>query len=74
MDILRDKCDGKLNYYLDQKNSFISINRDQIVYNLQILQNLAIVSKNFNQTALSLKIDSITNNHYKDFTLKAREK
>jgi hypothetical protein len=74
VNILRDKCDGKLSYYLDQNKSSVSINKDQIVYNLQILQNLAIVSKNFNQTVMSLKIDSITNNHYKDFSLKVKEK
>jgi hypothetical protein len=74
VNVLREKCDGKLSYFLDQKNSFVSINNDQIVYNLQILQNLAIISKNFNQTALSLKIDSITNNHYKDYSLKSRKK
>jgi hypothetical protein len=71
---LSEKCNGKLNYYLDQKSSFISINNDQIVYNLQIMQNLAVVSKNFNQTRLSVEIDSVTNHQYGVFSAKAKEK
>ncbi len=30
---LSEKCNGKLTYYLDQKESFISSVNDQIVYN-----------------------------------------
>ncbi len=37
---LSEKCNGKLTYYLDQKESFISSVNDQIIYNFQILQNL----------------------------------
>jgi len=71
---LSQKCEGKLDYYLDQKPGFITITRDQIVYNLQVLQNLAIVSKNFNQTVLSQKIDSVANQQYRLFTSKTKEK
>jgi hypothetical protein len=38
------------------------------------MQNLAVVSKNFNQTRLSVEIDSVTNHQYGVFSAKAKEK
>jgi hypothetical protein len=69
---LGKKCNGKLTYYLDQKIGFISNINDQILYNLQILQNLALISKNFNQTTLSAKIDSLSTKQYEVFSLKSK--
>jgi hypothetical protein len=67
---LSEKCSGKLAYYLDQEEGFISSINDQIIYNFQIMQNLAIISKNFNQTAISTAIDSLTNQQYGVYALK----
>jgi len=71
---LSEKCSRKLAFYLDQKSGFISSINDQIIYNFQILQNLAMISKNFNQTEISTAIDSLTNRQYSIYTLKSKEK
>ncbi len=71
---LSEKCSGKLAYYLDQKNGFISSINDQIIYNFQIMQNLAMISKNFNQTEISSAIDSLTNQQYGVYVVKRKEK
>jgi len=70
---LAEKCDGKLNYYLDQKEAFISSINDQIVYNFQILQNLQMTTKNYNQTPLSTELDSITNKQYGIYSQKVKQ-
>ena len=60
---LGEKCNEKLTYYLDQKSGFISSINDQIVYNFQVLQNLAIISKNFNQTEISTQLIRLQTNN-----------
>jgi len=57
---LGEKCNNKLTYYLDQKESFLSSVNDQVIYNFQILQNLQMSTRNYNQTQLSNALDSIT--------------
>ncbi len=69
---LGEKCNNKLTYYLDQKEAFISNVNDQIVYNFQILQNLQMSARNYNQTQLSTELDSITNRQYGIYTKKAK--
>ncbi len=61
---LTEKCNGKLTYYLDQKPSFISSVNDQIIYNFQILQNMQMSTRNYNQTQLSTELDSISTRQY----------
>jgi hypothetical protein len=65
---LGELCNEKLSYYLDQKKAFISSINDEILYNFQILQNLVMLSKNFNQTELSNKLDSLTTQQYSVFS------
>jgi hypothetical protein len=69
---LSEKCNNKLSYYLDQKESFISSVNDQIVYNFQILQNLQMSTKNYNQTQLSTALDSITTKQYGIYSKKVK--
>jgi phage shock protein PspC (stress-responsive transcriptional regulator) len=69
---LGDKCSAKLAYYIDQKESFIQSINDQIIYNFQIMQNLALVSKNFNQMEISTAIDSLTSKQYGIYTGKTK--
>jgi hypothetical protein len=69
---LSEKCNNKLSYLLDQKESFITSVNDQIVYNFQILQNLQMSAKNFNQTRLSTELDSITTKQYGIYTQKVK--
>ncbi len=71
---LSEKCNRKLAFYLDQKPSFISSINDQIIYNFQIMQNLAVISKNFNQTEISTAIDSVTNSQYAVYSARQKEK
>ena len=69
---LSEKCNNRLTYLLDQKESFLSSVNDQIVYNFQILQNLQMSTKNYNQTALSAALDSITTRQYGIYTKKVK--
>jgi hypothetical protein len=70
---LGDKCSAKLDYYLDQKEGFMNSINDQIIYNFQIMQNLVMVSRNFNQTEVSAAMDSVTNRKYELYTLKTKD-
>jgi hypothetical protein len=72
--ILTDKCNARLTYFLDQKSNFMNNINDQIVYNFQILQNMMVTTKSFNQTVLSASLDSITNKQYAIYSLKIKEK
>jgi hypothetical protein len=58
----------KLDYYLDQKEGFISSINDDIIYAFQILQNLVMISRNFDQEEISNRLDSITNQKYTVFS------
>jgi hypothetical protein len=69
---LSEKCNGKLTYYLDQKEAFITSINDQIIYNFQILQNLQMSTRNFNQTQLSTELDSLTTKQYRIYTQKVK--
>jgi hypothetical protein len=69
---LSEKCNGKLTYYLDQKQAFITSINDQIIYNFQILQNLQMSTRNFNQTQLSTELDSLTTKQYRIYTQKVK--
>jgi hypothetical protein len=69
---LGEICSGKLSYYLDQKEGFIASINDEVLYNFQVLQNLVMISKNFNQTEISNRLDSITTQQYAVFSAKAR--
>ncbi len=69
---LSEICEEKLSYYLDQKNRFIASINDEILYNFQVLQNLVMITKNFNQTELSDSLDSLTNQKYSVFTAKVQ--
>jgi hypothetical protein len=60
----------KLTYYLDQKQNFIAVINEEILYNFQVLQNLNSISKSFNQTDLSNRIDSLSNQQYAVYTTK----
>ncbi|MBN1790887.1 MAG: DUF2723 domain-containing protein [Bacteroidales bacterium] len=65
---LGEICNGKLSYYLDQKKGFVNSIQDEILYNFQVLQNLAVISKNSNQTEISNRLDSLTTAQYAVFT------
>jgi len=69
---LTDLSNEKLTYYLDQNRNFISSINDEIMYNFQVMQNLAIISKSFNQSELSNKIDSLTSAQYAVFSAKVQ--
>ena len=69
---LSEICEEKLSYYLDQKNRFIASINEEILYNFQVLQNLVMITKNFNQTELSDSLDSLTNQKYSVFTAKVQ--
>lgn len=71
VDQLGKRCSEKLTYYLDQKPRFIAAINDEIIYNFQVLQNLVSVSKSFNQTDISNRLDSLTNQLYSVFSDKA---
>jgi hypothetical protein len=42
------------------------------MYNLQVMQNLVMVTKNFNQEVINSKLDSLTTAHYAAFTAKIK--
>jgi hypothetical protein len=65
-------CDEKLLYYLDQERRFVSSISEEVLYNLQVMQNLVMVTKNFNQEAISTKLDSLTTANYAAFTAKVK--
>ena len=65
---LSEICNGKLAYYLDQNKAFISSINDEVMYNFQVLQNLVVITKNFNQTELSAQLDKLTNDLYAEYT------
>jgi len=67
---LKDKCNGNLAYYLDQKQHFIASINDQVMYNFQILQNLMMMTNTFNQTGISASLDSVSTKQYEVFTRK----
>jgi hypothetical protein len=58
----------KLDFYLDQKEGFISSINDDIIYAFQVLQNLVMISKNFDQNEISNRLDSLTNQKYTVFS------
>lgn len=53
---LADQCDRKLIYYLSQKQSFQNSIADQIIYTLQIMQNLSSIARSYNETELGNSI------------------
>jgi hypothetical protein len=63
-------CDEKLNYYLDQKPEFIAAINDEILYNLQVLQNMINLSKTYYQEETSAKLELIAEKHYTDYNSK----
>jgi hypothetical protein len=67
---LGEMCNERLSYYLDQKQSFIAAINEEIMYNFQVLQNLVNVSKGFNQTLVSNKLDSLSNQQYSVYSAK----
>jgi hypothetical protein len=69
---LGEISEEKLSYYLDQEYRFVSSINEEILYNFQVLQNLVMISKNFNQQELSSQLDSLSNAHYAVFTAKVR--
>jgi tetratricopeptide (TPR) repeat protein len=68
---LGDKCEARLTYYLDQKEGFLRSINDEIIYNFQIMQNLVMITRNFNQTDISTAMDSVSNKQYGVYTLKS---
>jgi hypothetical protein len=72
VEALAGMCRDKITYYLDQDRGFVSSISDEILYNFQVLQNLSIITKNFNQTDLSNRLDSLTTAEYAVFSAKVR--
>jgi len=60
----------KLVYYLDQNKAFISSINDEILYNFQVMQNLVMICKNFNQADISNRLDSLSSAQYKIYSTK----
>ncbi len=64
-----------VNYVLPRsEEAFHTSVNDQIIYNFQILQNLQMSARNFNQTQLSTALDSITTKQYGIYTEKVKNK
>jgi hypothetical protein len=59
-----DICDDHLVFYLDQKKNFVQSTRDDIQYSLSMLNRMSEISRTYNQTELSQKLDSLLNVHY----------
>ncbi|MBN2522314.1 MAG: DUF2723 domain-containing protein [Bacteroidales bacterium] len=62
--------DSKLNFYFDQNRSFISSINDEVVFNLQILQNLEMLCRNYSQDDLSSDMEKIYSKHYDTYIQK----
>jgi len=61
---LGDDCIEKLNYYLDQNKNFISNIDEEIIYNFQVLQNLVMLTKNYNINDISSMLDAESSRLY----------
>jgi hypothetical protein len=69
---LGELCNEKLGWYLDQSSAYIVSINEQIIYNFQVLQNLIMISNNFNQRELSSKLDSISNKQYEIYSINSK--
>jgi hypothetical protein len=67
---LADITGEKLAYYLDQKQKFIAAINEEVLYNFQVLQNLLNISKSYNQTEVTSRINLISNQYYAAYTAK----
>jgi len=67
---LAEISNEKLTYYLDQKQKFIVAINEEILYSFQVLQNLISISKSFNQTDISNRINSLSDQLYAAYTTK----
>lgn len=62
--VLMEKCDNLLNYYLNQRKNIVAGSSYQIRYHLQILQNLTVVTSNFERSELSVPVDAMMKKYY----------
>jgi hypothetical protein len=63
-------CDEKLAYYLDQEPKFIAAINDEILYNLQVLQNMINLCKSYNQQDVVKTLELIADKHYTAYSAK----
>ncbi len=62
--------DEKLTYYLDQEPKFIAAINDEILYNLQVLQNMISLSRGFNRQDAVDFLEPIAEKHYSAYSAK----
>ncbi len=63
-------CDRLLTYYLKLDKHIVNDYSYEIRYNLQMLQNLLVTSRNYNQTELQDKINEKLELHFKNYSEK----
>jgi hypothetical protein len=65
--------DENLTYYLDQESKFIVAINDEIMYNLQVLQNMITLSKSLNQESTYKALETIVEKHYNTYSQKTTQ-
>ena len=64
---MKEISDQKTGYFLRQNRNFIINVNEEITYNIQVLQSLAIVCRNHEHEEMAKEIDALVQSHYQNF-------